>query len=70
MNLFAGIILGILLTIGTAFITDAVATPKVTSDTCSKQVVNWDIAKERLHSTTESIRVGWNRLTGTVKNLE
>jgi hypothetical protein len=70
MNLLVGIIVGILLTIGTVFITDAFATPDVTSDTCSKQIVNWDVAKERLHSTSDSIRVGWDRLTGTVRSLE
>jgi hypothetical protein len=70
MNLLVGIIVGILLTVGTAFIADAFATPDVTSDTCSKQIVNWDVAKERLHDTTDSIRVGWDRLTGTVRSLE
>ena len=45
MNLLLGIILGVLLTIGTAFMADA-------TQMCSNQMVNWDIAKERLHETT------------------
>jgi hypothetical protein len=36
---------------GTAFVADAFTTAKVTSETCSKQIVNWNIAKERLHET-------------------
>ena len=58
MNLLLGIMFGTLLTIGTAFFADAYTTANVTSDTCSKQIVNWDIAKERLHETTASIQTG------------
>jgi hypothetical protein len=60
MNLLFGIILGVLLTIGTAFMADAFVTSDVTADTCSRQIVNWDIAKERLHETTASIATGWD----------
>ena len=69
MNLLLGIILGVLLTIGTAFFADAYTTADVTSDTCSKQIVNWDIAKERLHETTASIQTGWDRLESGVRSL-
>jgi hypothetical protein len=70
MNLLVGLIVGVLLTIGTAFIADAFVTSEVTSDTCSKQIVNWDVAKERLHETTSSIATGWDRLKGGVRSLE
>ena len=69
MNLLAGILVGILLTIGTAFVADAFATSDVTADTCSNQIVNWDVAKERLHETTASIATGWDRLTSGVQKL-
>jgi hypothetical protein len=69
MNLLLGIILGVLLTIGTAFFADAFTTADVTSDTCSKQIVNWDIAKERLHETDALIKTGWDRLERGIKSL-
>jgi len=69
MNLLLGIILGVLLTIGTAFMADAFVTSDVTADTCSKQIVNWDIAKERLHETTASIETGWNRVRSSFRSL-
>jgi hypothetical protein len=69
MNLLFGIVVGILLTIGTAFMADAFATSDVTTETCSKQIVNWDVAKQRLHETTTSIATGWNRLKGGVQSL-
>jgi hypothetical protein len=69
MNLLLGIIVGVLLTIGTAFVADAFTTAEVRSETCSKQIVNWDIAKERLHETTDSIETGWNRLKSSFRSL-
>jgi hypothetical protein len=69
MNLVFGVIVGILLTIGTAFVADALVTSDVTADTCSKQIVNWDIAKERLHETTASIVTGWDRLKSGLNSL-
>ena len=41
MNLLLGIIVGILLTIGKAFVADAFTTTE-----SSNQIANWDIAKE------------------------
>jgi len=69
MNLLFGIVVGILLTIGTAFMADAFVTSDVTADTCSKQIVNWDIAKERLHETTASIATGWDPLKSGLRSL-
>jgi len=68
MNLLLGIIVG-LLTIGTAFMADAFVTSDVTAEKCSKQIVNWDIAKERLHETTASIETGWSRLKSSFRSL-
>ena len=70
MNLLLGLILGVLLTIGTAFVADAFSTSEVVSDACSKQIVNWDVAKERLNETTSAVATGWERLKGGVKSLE
>ena len=41
----------------------------VTSQTCSNQMVNWDIAKERLHETTASIETGRNRRKSSFRSL-
>jgi hypothetical protein len=29
----------------------------------ARQIVNWDVAGDRLHEFIESIRAGWNKLT-------
>jgi hypothetical protein len=69
MNLLLGIIVGILLTIGTAFMADAFTSSGVMEENCSKQIVNWDVAKERLHETSSSIATGWDRLKSGVQKL-
>ena len=69
MNLLAGIVVGILLTIGMAFMADAFTTSDITAENCSKQIVNWNIAKDRLHETTTSIATGWDRLKRGVESL-
>ena len=61
MNLLLVMVLGILLTIGTALMTDAFTASDVT--------VNWDVAKERLHETSSSIAIGWERLKSGVQKL-
>ena len=68
MNFLFGIIVGIALTIGTAFIADSVVTGSVGAT--PRQIVNWDIAKERLHNSTEAIRVGWVRLENGIDRLK
>ena len=64
-----GIIVGMLLTIGTAFMVDAFTAADVTTENCSKQIVNWGVANERLHETTSSIATGWDRLKSGVQKL-
>jgi hypothetical protein len=50
-------------------VTDAFTASDVTAENCSKQIVNWDVAKERLHETGSSIAIGWDRLKSGVQKL-
>jgi hypothetical protein len=58
------------LTVGTTFVADSFETASVGSEPTSRQIVNWDVAKERLHDSTTSIRVGWKRLERGIDNLK
>jgi hypothetical protein len=58
MNLLLGLVIGVLLTIGTAFIADAFTAGEVTSETCSKQIVNWDVAKSVCTTLLPQFRPG------------
>jgi hypothetical protein len=50
MRLLFGMILGVLLTVGVAYVVDSIA------ESPSRQMVNWEVAKERLQSVTSSAR--------------
>jgi hypothetical protein len=64
MRMFFGIILGIVLTIGAAYIYDAVRKPSG-DGTYDRPIVNWDVLGHTLSSTVQD---GWARLTGKSKD--
>ncbi len=68
MRFVLGVIVGVLLTVGTAFIADSFASADAGEST-SRQMVNWDVAKERLHGVTTAIRAGWDRLERGINHL-
>jgi hypothetical protein len=69
MRFLLGVIVGVLLTVGTAFIADSFASADVAAESTSRQMVNWDVAKERLHGVTTTIRAGWDRLERGINHL-
>ena len=72
MRLLFGIILGALLTIGGAYISDtmtageaAVANPDRPSGTVARTMVNWDVVGENWRLLRIRVSEGWNRLTNS-----
>jgi hypothetical protein len=63
MRFFLDTIFGILFIVGTVFIADSLATSEGAGGGASRQIVNWDVAGEKFHEFTETIRAGWNKLT-------
>lgn len=70
MRLLLGIILGVLLTIGGAYLSDShnalEATNAPTSAPASAQrpMVNWDIVNTKWQHLTDRARSEWNRVAG------
>jgi hypothetical protein len=66
MRLLLGIILGIILAIGVAYLHDASASgpPKAAGQTSVEQqpVVNWDVLGRNWQSSTLGVRNTWNNL--------
>jgi hypothetical protein len=68
MRLFLGIIIGVFLTVASAYVIDSVTTGPATADatattTTRRPMVNWDVVDHNWHAFTKSVRVGWDRLT-------
>jgi hypothetical protein len=74
MRLLFGMILGALLTIGGAYISDtitlgeaAVANPDRPSATVARTMVNWDVVGENWRAFRVRLSAGWNRLTNSAR---
>jgi hypothetical protein len=74
MRLLFGMILGALLTIGGAYISDtmtageaAVANPDRPSATVARTMVNWDVVGENWRAFRVRLSEGWKRLTNSAR---
>jgi len=68
MRVFLGIIIGVFLTIASAYVFDSVTTGPATAGTettTQRPMVNWDVVDHNWHAFTQSVRLGWDRLTKT-----
>jgi hypothetical protein len=63
MRLVFGIILGVLITIGAAYVHDSSATGPG-PDTEDRRMVNWDVVHKDFRDLGAKLSAEWNRLTG------
>jgi len=59
MRLILGIIVGIALTVGGAYVTDTMSPPDA-----GTKMVNWDVVAKNLNTVTSLAREGWKKITG------
>lgn len=65
MRTFFGIILGIALTVGAAFLHDNnVAADPADPVLTNRQIVNWEVLGAVVHQMTDTISGLWDRVTG------
>ncbi|HET7806484.1 MAG TPA: hypothetical protein VFL53_19765 [Pseudolabrys sp.] len=64
MRVLIGIVLGAVLTVGSAYLYDSHATQGVTASSASAQrpMVNWDVVSTKWNHLTERARAEWNRI--------
>lgn len=60
MRLIFGIILGIALTVGGAYVVDSMATPSAGA----KPMVNWDVVGKNFEAITSLAKEGWKKIAG------
>ena len=58
MNFFVGIIFGIFVAVGAAYVHDAAASSE------EARLVNWTAFNADVHHVSEDVAAGWARLTG------
>jgi hypothetical protein len=65
--MFLGIIIGIILTIGAAYLYDSFRKPGGPEDIAARPLVNWDVMNHIVRTLMASAQAGWSRLTGQAK---
>jgi hypothetical protein len=68
VRLFFGIIVGIALTLGAAYIYDSVRDTSGGEGSFDRPVVNWDVLGHSVKSLPSALRDGWERMTGRPKD--
>ena len=63
MRFITGLIAGVLLTIGTAYVSDATRVP-TEKDGVASHMVNWDVVSANMQGLSQGIRDAWAHLTG------
>ena len=67
MRMFLGIVIGIVLTIGAAYIYDSIRNTSGDQETFDRPVVNWDVLGHGVKSAASAVQDGVSRLTGKSK---
>ena len=64
MRVFLGIVLGVFLTIGSAYVYDASTTrpSEAAAQTNEKPMVNWDVVTRNWQGWSSGVRNTWNKL--------
>lgn len=64
MRFLFGIIVGILLTVGAAYVFDSTHKGEGPDGAAERQIVNWDVVQNELKTLSTNIHEGWDHLTG------
>lgn len=69
MRFFIGLIVGVMLTIGTAYVADAMrAAPG--PDGAAQRMVNWEVVSNDLSGLSSNLQNAWGRLVGDARELD
>ena len=69
MRFTAGLVVGVLLTVGAAYISDAARTP-TGRDGEIRRMVNWDVVNANMQDLSSNVRDAWTRLVGGAKAID
>ena len=63
MRMFFGIIVGIILTVGAAYVSDSIRNTSGPEGSFDRPMVNWDVVGQRLSELTSDMQVMWHDFT-------
>jgi hypothetical protein len=70
MRFLTGLAVGIMLTIGAAYITDVMHAAPGPDARSAPQMVNWTVVNDNLRGLSTDVQDGWNRLVSATKQID
>lgn len=70
MRFVAGIIIGVLLTIGAAYVIDSVHTAPGPDGRQARGMINWDVVNTNMAEASTSVQDAWANLVGRSRQQE
>lgn len=70
MRFIFGVIIGILLTFGAAYVTDSVGTAPGADGKETRRMVNWDVVGDDMRGLSSGVQSLWARLVGGARQIE
>ena len=69
MRFTMGVITGILLTFGVAYVTDMLGSAPGPDGREAARMVNWNVVADNMRGLSSEVQDGWARLTGAARKL-
>ena len=70
MRFITGVLMGIILTVGTAYIADAMHAAPAPGDTTPQRMVNWGVVSDNLSGLSTGVQTAWAKLVGGAKEID
>ena len=70
MRFLTGLALGIMLTVGAAYITDIMHSAPGPDARPAPQMVNWTVVNDNLRGLSTDVQDGWSRIVSTTKQID
>ena len=67
MRFVTGIIVGMILTVGVAYVTDSMHTAPGPD---APRMVNWGVVSDNLKGLSIDVQAGWDHLVGSAKSID
>ena len=69
MRFLNGLVVGVLLTIGAAYVADATSMPSAKGGE-TRHMVNWNVVSANMQDLSSDVRDAWTRLMGGAKAID
>ena len=70
MRFILGLLVGCMLTIGTAYVVDAMRSAPGEGEQAGRQMVNWAVVNENMRGLSTDVQETWARVVGGAKRID